>query len=30
MKEKGNKDMLTGGKLSIKDQNVNILDSPVV
>lgn len=30
MKEKGNKDMLTGGKLSIKDQNVNILDSPAV
>lgn len=30
MKEKGNKDMLTDGKLSIKDQNVDILDSPAL
>lgn len=27
---KGNKDMLTDGKLSIKDQNVDILDSPAL
>lgn len=30
MKEKGNKDMLTDDKLSIKDQNVDILDSPAL